>query len=301
MSLTNSPAQPMLTDEEIRAVWVEHGLDDEAVEDFARAIESALLSKLRAPVADEQSVTSILLEVVPGADGMGQEIYATSVDDVKRHMNVLAEELEEWELGIRRLPASAPVTDAGLLSDALYYLKGNLPDGPTDHAHKAAVIARIESKLTIAPVAGEAKKPVGRILYSGKGNQTIFRTYHGANIPEGWHDVYLSPMDAAPEASEAQCSCPSGDGSLRHPCAVHPQSSEAVREAIKTFGSKVFKALAAIARANGPDTRKEDDPELIYRDPVMDEAVRIRQAYDELSAALSAQPGAQKNGGSDAN
>lgn len=26
---------------------------------------------------------------------------------------------------------------------------------------------------------------------------------------------------AAPQASEAQCSCPSGDGSLRHPCAVH--------------------------------------------------------------------------------
>ncbi|MDH2053372.1 hypothetical protein [Achromobacter marplatensis] len=27
---------------------------------------------------------------------------------------------------------------------------------------------------------------------------------------------------AAPQASEAVCSCPTGDGSLRHPCAVHP-------------------------------------------------------------------------------
>jgi hypothetical protein len=45
----NNAAQPGLTDDEIRAVWVEHGLDDEAVEDFARAIESSLLSKLRAP------------------------------------------------------------------------------------------------------------------------------------------------------------------------------------------------------------------------------------------------------------
>ena len=53
MTDTNNAAQPVLTDEEIRAVWVEHGLDDEAVEDFARAIESALLSKLRTPVADD--------------------------------------------------------------------------------------------------------------------------------------------------------------------------------------------------------------------------------------------------------
>lgn len=55
MTNQNNAAQPVLTDDEIRAVWVEHGLDDEAVEDFARAIESALLSKLRAPVADERA------------------------------------------------------------------------------------------------------------------------------------------------------------------------------------------------------------------------------------------------------
>lgn len=51
---TPAPAQDVvLTDEEIRSIWVEQGLDDEAVEDFARAIESALLSKLRAPLADD--------------------------------------------------------------------------------------------------------------------------------------------------------------------------------------------------------------------------------------------------------
>lgn len=94
----------------------------------------------------------------------------------------------------------------------------------------------------------------------------------GASIEQVWACL----VDAAPSA---------------------PQASEAVRDALKTCGSKVFKALAAIARAEGPDTRKADDPELIYREPVMDEAVRIRQAYDELSAALSAQPGAQRTRG----
>lgn len=76
--------------------------------------------------------------------------------------------------------------------------------------------------------------------------------------------------------------------------ALQTSEADATRQAIRTCGSKVIKALAAIARADGPDTRKEGDPELIYRSPVMDEVVRIRQAYDELNAALSAQPGAQK-------
>jgi hypothetical protein len=31
---------------------------------------------------------------------------------------------------------------------------------------------------------------------------------------------------AAPQASEGNCSCPSGDGSLRHPCAVHPTNHQ---------------------------------------------------------------------------
>lgn len=47
------PAQavPLLSDEEIQAAWVEHGLDDCAVEDFARAIEQAVLAK-RVPMTE---------------------------------------------------------------------------------------------------------------------------------------------------------------------------------------------------------------------------------------------------------
>jgi hypothetical protein len=29
-----------------------------------------------------------------------------------------------------------------------------------------------------------------------------------------------------PQASEAVCSCPTGDGPLRHPCAVHPTNHQ---------------------------------------------------------------------------
>jgi hypothetical protein len=53
--------------------------------------------------------------------------------------------------------------------------------------------------------------------------------------------LVLAVLGAAPQASEAQCSCPSGDGSLRHPCAVHPQASEAVpNEPLRVFAAGMW-------------------------------------------------------------
>lgn len=62
------------------------------------------------------------------------------------------------------------------------------------------------------------------------------------------------------------------------------------RAAFKKCHAAIIKAISSIARADGPDTRKEDDPELLYRSPVMDEVVRIRGALDEYSAALASAP-----------
>ena len=62
------------------------------------------------------------------------------------------------------------------------------------------------------------------------------------------------------------------------------------RAVFKKCHATIIKALAAIAMADGPDTRKEDDPELIYRERVMDDVVRIRVALDECSAALASAP-----------
>ena len=38
-----APQPPKLSDERIREIWIEHGLDDEDVEGFARAIEREIL------------------------------------------------------------------------------------------------------------------------------------------------------------------------------------------------------------------------------------------------------------------
>ncbi|MGE8636994.1 MAG: hypothetical protein ACN6PR_00020 [Achromobacter sp.] len=62
------------------------------------------------------------------------------------------------------------------------------------------------------------------------------------------------------------------------------------RAAFKKCHSAIVKAIASIAMADGPDTRKANDPELLYRSPVMDDVVRIRVALDECSAALASAP-----------
>ena len=41
--LEAAPQPPKLSDERIREIWIEHGLDDEDVEGFARAIEREIL------------------------------------------------------------------------------------------------------------------------------------------------------------------------------------------------------------------------------------------------------------------
>ena len=61
------------------------------------------------PVAEVQNlqalaVTSILVDVVPGADGMGHEVYATSLEDVVEKLSDLGSRLEDYQLGIAVAP-----------------------------------------------------------------------------------------------------------------------------------------------------------------------------------------------------
>lgn len=102
----------ILTDDEIAKAGKDcfWPLDEDAPK-FARAVEAAVLAKLarQEPVVEippELDVRRILLSVVPGDDGMGHEICATNVADVEKKLGELWSELEEWQLGIRRLPAA---------------------------------------------------------------------------------------------------------------------------------------------------------------------------------------------------
>ncbi len=56
-------------------------------------------------LAPKLDVRKIMLAVEPGPDGMSREVYAKSVEDVRAHLSRLDQELEEWRLGVKRLPA----------------------------------------------------------------------------------------------------------------------------------------------------------------------------------------------------
>lgn len=54
-------------------------------------------------LSSEFDVRTIILEVAPG-NGDGVEVYAKSVEDVEKKLASLDDELEQWQVGIRRLP-----------------------------------------------------------------------------------------------------------------------------------------------------------------------------------------------------
>lgn len=82
-------------------------------DEFLDAARSMLASTPAQPAQQESSipaefdVRTILLSISPGEDGMGHEVYAASVADVESQLTSMGQELEEWQLGIRRLPTAA--------------------------------------------------------------------------------------------------------------------------------------------------------------------------------------------------
>lgn len=68
-------------------------------------------------IPPELDVRKIMLSIEPGEDGMGEEVYAKSVADVEAVLGKMGEELEDWQLGIRRLPApqaKQPLSDESI-------------------------------------------------------------------------------------------------------------------------------------------------------------------------------------------
>jgi hypothetical protein len=69
--------------------------------------------------------------------------------------------------------------------------------------------------LSFADAAPQASEAVGKVVLFGEDLKEV--SWAGGKMPPPGTKLY-----AAPQAREAVCSCPTGDGSLRHPCAVHP-------------------------------------------------------------------------------
>lgn len=162
--------------------------------DFADRTHALRASHGKAPAGAAEieelralSVTHIMIDIVPGDDGMGHEVYAKSVDDVVNKMAAMGEELEDWQLGIRRYqPAHtaqpAPAAGNWIAADDVNRLVRELDvclNGEAGAAAQASlcdVVAQVRHEtakrgqpLLAAPaagaVAGPDLQPLHNLLY----------------------------------------------------------------------------------------------------------------------------------------
>lgn len=146
-------------------VWIE------GVNDFARAIESAACAPLLERIEELQklSVTNIMLSISPCWDGMGEEVYAKSVADVEDKLGKMGEELEDWQLGIKRHPEmeeriaaleaklAQRVPDVEDLKDRLVAISSAVAD--SDDRVAQGIIRTTLQLLSAAPAAPEQQEP----------------------------------------------------------------------------------------------------------------------------------------------
>ncbi len=239
------------------------------------AVQAALLSKLRAPVAGERdsgAVSQFLTDVMTAA-GL--------VEHGKR-CKALAERLGKACMDLRLSTALASAPVAG---EALGWRV-------RERRGRDGELLDCFVEAPAAPGMAYAQEVLGDDYAEAQGG--IEGKLKHCQMIVAW-------ANAAPQASEAQCSCPSGNGSLRHPCAVHggfkeqpsgpgqtlfTYSSQPCRNEIAwRFGEACSKAAHAPAG------------DYIDRGLVL---LKELQAKGYGIAALSAQPGAQRTGGSDA-
>ena len=101
---------------------IEDGADDRCATITEQVLWDALLSLAATVAPAELDVTKILLNVVPGDDGEGLEIYAKSVDDVVALLTKQGERIEELESRVAVPVAPAIPRTAATCSDAAYQL-----------------------------------------------------------------------------------------------------------------------------------------------------------------------------------
>ena len=362
---TNTPAQPMLTDEEIIALEIEvGGTFTLGPVPFARTIESALLSKLRAPVAGEPEVWKTGdddLDMALNMAGMPGDAALAQVEAVERLKARLASAPVADERD-RHTTISAVFSRCSLIPGATFW---NAAEFMYDEMHRRAALAS-------APVAGEADEDLAplecpitrRPLFMAIEHPELgmVPTYGGPfdsyTIPHmdgeahqpwherelfvrhydhdlgGWRDDESIPLrvvheDVLHELQDAasQASTVIGqarDAALwREYARVFPTIAEAFAEVHGTAASQASatikqslnvapQASEAVLVYNGAltaaakvcaDIARQYDPQNNQENALASElysaAAAILKLAKEDSAALSAQPGAQKNGAID--
>lgn len=135
---------------------------------WSECFRAIIAAAPQAVPAAEIDVRKIMLGIVPGADGMGHEVYAKSVADVENKLSSMGEELEEWQLGIRRILEAPAQPEAQSLVAA--------PSG-------MVMVPREPTEAWLDDVIVKAKVwPKDGIHYVPEAIREAVRTYHAAMI-----------------------------------------------------------------------------------------------------------------------
>lgn len=205
----------------------------------------------------------------------------------------LSEELPHWD------EISAKTKRGEALTPLELFVYDNEPAGDEDIWRD-----QLAAALASAPVAGEAQ-PVAEVV-SRYGDPEAFGERDLKVLVDLNSYPYGTKFFAAPQASEAECSCPSGNGSLRHPCAVHPTGGEAVRQPACHVGHPNFTPfylLANLRRICTPSLARRENWVLAIElfavggttaRRICREAGIDPDGKTVIRAARSTQPGAQK-------
>lgn len=259
---TNNTAQHVLTDDEIRAIQGDHLVTIRSREALiasvivaGRAIETAVLSKLRSPASDERA--NAIWKLLDDLQNRAKE--AKRYDDFD-DLSVL---------GLMIHKASAPV--AGEALDTLT-ITLEWDDGKSDEIEvhgTEKMLRRLQVWLDrkrgmFHEAAPQASAEPARIIFpshlrnmwSGGEVQAWLNQHQGVTPPQATAKGSLAryrQWKAEQEQATASCTCPSGDGSLRHPCPTHPGADKdcAVDESPILQGSSVDRS--ADLQVRGPD------------------------------------------------
>ncbi|CAK1568559.1 Uncharacterised protein [Burkholderia pseudomallei] len=127
--------------------------------DFARRLLLAVSQPAAAPIPEDCDVRNILLDVVPGEDGEGQEVYARNVADVERLLSEMGEKLDA-----AKQPAPAPADERAAFVERVMGMFEAWPNGkpgPTDEPeshYRFGYNTALEDVLTALDVGSPTRR-----------------------------------------------------------------------------------------------------------------------------------------------
>lgn len=219
---------------EYNLVWMmlEHRMAGKPVPDFNAVREVEALREL--------SVTNIMLDVTPGASGMGEEVYAKSVADVERVLGEQGDRIEELE-------GQLASTNAGKEAYAQ-----NAIDLQLRNTKLAELLRSLRAKLCFSaadvlaadwllsgPV--ERQKPVAWMALNRDGypekclpsDPEGFPVYRGSAAPLVSAPKTCTSCNGTGDLIDAigdwrgYCSCPDGEALKNKPAPVAPNQGDA--------------------------------------------------------------------------